>query len=362
MLWFSGSNRYSLVNKDFKTLLDLYLASKTLLYFKTAVAKADATADSELLVETLDNYLQDCNETTTVAKESTAALERPSDPIIKQYQIKTKTIRIYFDSEPVLNVIHPAIAHLASPISDRAIDASFDIYIKDDHLHLFKDAQLLKHIAKKDYHHIQGKFIFHLLCLLHHREETDWIGSFHGSTITDGKTSVLFVGNSGKGKSTLSGLLAHNGFDLLADDVSPMLSEDQCIYHNPLALSVKKGAFAVLQPYIPNFEDLPTVNFNKSKGEIKYVPCSDPERSHYPCKAIILVNYQPEADTCLEPVTIKTALETLIPESWLSPNPAHAKQFMDWLETVEYYQLTYSDTQSVVSTVSKLFKTFRKPS
>ena len=94
---------------------------------------------------------------------------------------------------------------------------------------------------------MQGKFIMQLLCTIHDKEEKDWISTFHGSTITDGNSSILFVGESGKGKSTLCALLTANGFDLLADDVSPLLSHNKCIYHNPSAISIKEGAINVLQ-------------------------------------------------------------------------------------------------------------------
>jgi len=48
-------------------------------------------------------------------------------------------------------------------------------------------------------------------------------------------------------------------------------------------------------------------------------------------------------------------LETLIPESWLSPNPKHAKQFLDWLQTLAFYEITYSDTESVLKEIKTIF-------
>lgn len=359
LLWFASANRYSVVTTAFKSLLDLFLDSDSALDFKSQLDTEEE--DANTLVERLQHYLNDCNAVLSATEADKAVLDRSTDPILKHYKLHSKTVAVYYDSEAVLSIIHPAIAHLSVPTSDKAIDTSFDIYIENDSLCLFKDAQLLRRVPKMDYHHIQGKFIMHLLCTFHNKVETDWIGTFHGSTITDGNAAVLFVGQSGKGKSTLCALLAAHGFDLLADDLSPMLSKNQCIYHNPLALSIKKGSFEVLQPHIPHFKDLPTVNSNKSKGQMTYVPCAYPKKTHYPCKAIILVNYIPKAATQLQEINIKTALETLIPESWLSPNPLHAKQFMAWLETVEFYQLSYSDTQSVTQEVSSLFKAFQKP-
>ena len=73
-----------------------------------------------------------------------------------------------------------------------------------------------------------------------------------------------------------------------------------------------------------------------------------------------MVNYTKNAETKLDLVSIKEALETLIPESWLSPNPDHAKYFLDWLSKTPIYKLTYSNTESVTEEISKCFKQLRE--
>ena len=88
------------------------------------------------------------------------------------------------------------------------------------------------------------------------------------------------------------------------------------------------------------------------------MPCTKPKQDHYPCHAIVLVNYVSESETIIEPISIKHILETIIEDSWLSPNPKHAQQFLDWLQKVKLYQVTYSDTKSVSSEISALFKQF----
>ena len=49
-------------------------------------------------------------------------------------------------------------------------------------------------------------------------------------------------------------------------------------------------------------------------------------------------------------------LETLIPDTWLSPNPYHAEQFLDWLGSLSIYKLTYSNIDDVSKDISKLFE------
>lgn len=359
VLWYAASNSYSIIDSSFKTLLDFYLKSDTVDAFKAKVSVDNPVSNPYTIAETICNYLEDCNKSPSPPKVKPIVIDTSNRRILRQYVILGKTIQIYFDSELVLKTIHPTLAHLSTgPIE--FVHTAFDIYLKDEQLYLFKDEQLISCVPKKEYHLIQGKFIMQLLCAIHEKEEADWIGTFHGSTITNGESSILFVGESGKGKSTLCALLCANGFDLLADDVSPMLSKDKNIYHNPSAISIKEGAFNVLQPLVNNFDNLPIVKFNKTKGPLKYMPCNDPVKNHYPCHAIILVNYKSMSETILESVSIKTLLETLIPESWLSPNPLHAKQFLDWLETVDIYKLTYSNTQSVTLEITELFQQLNK--
>lgn len=361
VLWYEASNSYSVVDHELKILLDCYLQSDTLEDFAHQLAKEDQSSDALAVAESLKTYLVNCNTPVVASKAPLVVFDPHKRAIVKYYTVEGQTIQIYYDSESVIKLIHPALAHLCADVKPQA-DLTFDIYVKEGKLHLFKNKQLLTCVAQKDYHLIQGQFIMQLICSIHHKEESDWIGTLHGSTITDGHSSILFVGKSGKGKSTLSALLAANGFDLLADDVSPLLAETQHIHYNPAAISIKEGAFSLIAPLVATFEALPTITFNKTKGAIKYMPCKPPKKHSYPCNAIILVNYTSKAETALEPVSIKTLLETLIPDSWLSPNPSHSKLFLDWLERINLYQLTYSDTASVTETLNKLFSDLKSNS
>ncbi|WP_299119818.1 hypothetical protein [uncultured Winogradskyella sp.] len=359
VLWYSKSNSYSIVEPIFKKLLDYYLISDTLETFKAKLASHKSVLNAEVIAETFHNYLNDSNRLKESSNHKHITFDSSNRNISKKYAIKNITIQIYYDSDLVLKTIHPALAYLSIENSNN-IKTTFDIYLQNEFLCLFKDEQLITCVHKRDYHLMQGKFIMHLLCTIHDIEEEDWIGTFHGSTIIDGNSSILFIGKSGKGKSTLCTLLASNDFGLLSDDVSPMLSENKSIYYNPLAVSIKEGAFKVLKPIVGDFDALPTIKFNKTKGALKYISCNRPKKDYYPCNAIVLVNYENNSKTVLEKASIKTILETIIPDSWLSPNPFHAKQFLDWLEVVNIYKLTYSDTKSVTAEVSKLFKYLNK--
>lgn len=354
VLWYSKSNNYSIVEAEFKVLLDYYFQSDSLIEFSESLSKLDKSLDSDAICKTIETYLNNCNKAKEDSLEIRPKFTETGRNILTQYSISGKCIRIYFDSDLVKKTIHPQIAHLETETNSKP-HTIFDVYLDNGNLCLFKDGQLITAVPKRNYHLLQGKFVMQLLCLTHDKNESDWISTFHGSTITNETSSVLFVGTSGSGKSTLCSLLASHGFNLVADDVSAMSSKDSNIYVNPSALSIKKGAFSTLKPIITGFDDLPITIFNKSKGHLKYVPFPSPKNNNYPCKAIVMVNYKDNTDTKLEEVRVNEILETLIPDSWLSPDPFHAKQFLDWLETISFYHLTYSDTKSVLRTLNGLF-------
>ena len=357
LLWYSISNSYSVIDSDFKLLLDSFLAVSSQEEFNALILKEDKNANPEKISKTIRSYLDNCNLEIDPIETEITVLDSSLRKISRHYNINGKVIEVNYDSELVLKTVHPSIAHCLTS-NYNTIATTFDIYLKEDKLYLFEDEHLITSAPKLEYHKIQGKFIMHILCAIHDKLESDWIGTFHGSTITDGNSSILIIGESGKGKSTLCALLTANGFNLLADDVSPMLSKNQDIYFNPNAISIKEGAFKILGPVISSFDSLPAINFNKSKGTLKYLPCTIPNKLHYPCHAVILVNYDVNSNTTIEQVSIKRMLETLIPDSWLSPNPYHAQQFLNWLQHIEIYELSYNNIDEVTVEISKLFNSF----
>jgi len=355
IFWYSKSNNYSVVEFEFKTLLEYYFSSNSTNQFGSKVAKIDPVSNPIAIAEKLQLYLEGCNTPKKFESQEKPEFNSSKSHIQKCYSFRGKTIQINYDSDLVKKTIHPSIAYL-EVAKKNACQTIFDIYLDKDLLCLFKDKTLITAVPKRDYHLLQGKFVMQLLSVLHDKQESDWLGTFHGSTISDGENSILFIGQSGKGKSTLCTLLSAHGFELVADDVSPMLSENRHIYYNPSAISTKEGAFDLLRPLIKDFDNIPTIIFNKLKGQLKYIPREAPLKNSYPCKSIILVNYSKGADTKLEVLSTKTLLETLIPDSWVSQRSVHAKQFLDWLNETNYYRLTYSNTDSVVKEIRSLFR------
>ncbi len=358
LLWFFKSNRYSLVENDFVHILNHFVNAKSYDDFERILNDLDGQSDAVLVAQNLRTFLESCNTIEHDGLTEIIPFQLQNRVILEKYLIGDTILEVHYSNASLKPLFHPALEQYVAKNRSASQKLIFDIHHENGNISLYINEEHVISARQANYHKIQGKFIMHIICAIHKRPEYEWLGTFHGSTITDGNNAILFIGNSGKGKSTLCALLAQHGFQLLADDVSPMLSEDSKIYGNPNAISIKHGAFDVLKPFLKDFDALPKTSFYQNKGQIAYVPQHTFELKGYPCKAIVMVNYKAGAETVLEETSISPVLETLIPESWLSHNAAYAKQFMDWLEQAQLYELTYSNTESVVDQISSLFTSF----
>ncbi|MDB9922515.1 hypothetical protein OAC95_03240 [Polaribacter sp.] len=79
-----------------------------------------------------------------------------------------------------------------------------------------------------------------LIQAVHQNKEEDWIGVFHASAVGNSKKTVLFLGDSGNGKSTSLAILQANGFTCIADDFVPVdVKNKRYIAFQRLSLSKK---------------------------------------------------------------------------------------------------------------------------
>ena len=274
----------------------------------------------------------------------------------KFLKVYDQTLQIRYDSIKALNAVYEKFSHLetTSVHCDEILMVSynnFGYFLKNKKKSAWQwDANNI--------HLFQGKFTFELLNCIHNKKETDWLGTFHASTVGNGKEAVMLVGNSGSGKSTLSSLLMFSGYDLIADDVTPMFGENNHICVLPAAISVKEKSFEAIKPFVKDFNKLPTLYVNKTKGHQKFIPpnpLKNPDQLDYPCRKIVLVRYSHKPiKTTFNKGDVKIILEELISESWLSHSELHAESFLNWLSKISFYELQYHHSNEAISVFNNL--------
>ena len=359
ILWFERSNSYVVISNAAYNILNLFLKSNSFSQFENELItnNLEEQKRSKALYDELTTFLKKSNSTNfTIPTDSLSSVEIPDTNIKSWYRFGNITVEINFGSPTIEQLFHPQLAHclIKNPQSKSAV---FDIFKIDNSLYLFKNKKLIYTSSTKDYYLLQGRFALELTNVIHEKDSDNWLSTFHASTICNTKEAIMLIGDSGNGKSTLSAILMANGFDLLSDDFSPLYCNDMHLYRYPAAISIKKGAFKIIENEIDVFKTLPTY-FNGPKNiNIKYVPPSvnfNTSKKNLPCRKIVYVKYSKDCSSSFHKVSEEKILKTLIPDAWISPKPNHAKQFLNWLSTIEFYELKYSDNHYALQSLTNL--------
>ena len=360
IVWFEAANQYVVISDTLKTILCIYIASFDQADFIAQLHKDSniSSTQAKLYYREISDFLITSNTITNPIPQQLPISIIPENGLNLYYGFGDTTMSIHFGSQAIKNLIHPQFSH-ATVEKLNTVSCHFDIYKDGDSLYLFKNGAYNGHYLIADFHLLQGQFAVELVNLLYDQQETDWIGTFHASTVCNSKEAIMIIGDSGNGKSTLSALLMANGIDVLADDFTPLSAINQEVYRFPSGISVKEGAFEILEEMFPEFEQLPIHPSTSKNVNLKFIPpVNNFENSilHVPCKKVVYVKYDTTAPSTLKKVGTEQILATLIPESWLSPLATNAQLFLDWLQNIECFELQYADNDFAISQFKKLFE------
>ncbi|MCD8417653.1 hypothetical protein J2Q11_08495 [Tenacibaculum finnmarkense genomovar finnmarkense] len=273
------------------------------------------------------------------------------------YKMNTIIIKVSYLSDYEKYLVHPKFAHLEiEKPSETKETHHYRVYSNEKHISFSIDNNIIDTWVLNEVHYFQGKFSMKIVEHIHRKEEAEWLGVFHASAISNGKESMLFLGDSGNGKSTSLALLQAKDFTCLADDFVPIDAEKKHIYSFPSAISIKKNSLPTLLPMYPELETSAEYNFERLGKIVRYlVPNNTDYQQHLPCKALIFIKYEKDSDLQVDKISKLKAFEQLVPDSWLSPITENADKFMDWFEKLPCYQLTYSNNKKMIDTVHLIF-------
>ncbi|MFY9241980.1 MAG: hypothetical protein WAO74_03025 [Polaribacter sp.] len=283
-------------------------------------------------------------------------IKKPSTyNFIKYYKINNIICKVSYLNEMELSYVHPKFSHLEVDLV-KEFNHEFEVFIHHNYIFLYVNKKLIGSWSSKDVHYFQGKFSMELIQKIHQKEEDKWLGVFHASAISNGKKSMLFLGDSGNGKSTSLALLQANGFTCLADDFVPVDAKKQEVYSFPAAISIKKNSLKTLLPIYPELETTAEYNFTRLNKIVRYLKPNNADFfAHLPCNDLIFIKYEKDSELICSKISNLEAFQQLVPDSWLSPIKENAQTFLDWFENLNCYQLTYSKNVEMIKTVSEIF-------
>jgi hypothetical protein len=355
--WFSANNQYVCVEEHWHKALQLLPKQLTNGHYHTSKAQLKLTDEADMytpeVLLNLHEFLADLHtpvNTNEVALSATLKTDKCTR--VTHYQLGNKSISLHTDRQNHAGsfCFEMAAYEVAAP---EVPNTNFWLYEENNHLYLFKDKDLLTAVATTDVHLIQGKLKMHVLCVLYHNEEKNWIGTLKATTVELNRSATLLVGPSGSGKTTLAALLAAHGFSVVADDITGLRAKDHKVCTHPGALSLRLDTRELLAEYYPNLDaSLQISRHTYNKGEWLYLNAPVARIAGFVARSMVMVNYVPGAKTKLEPMSIKELVALLIPNSWLIPHKLRARDFMDWLLTLKLYKLTYSKTTDAINAIT----------
>ena len=353
IVWLKKSNKYLVLNSKILQLIknksslssdDFLVEITESLNVSSGIAKKIDKDISELLLETKQIKLKPVKEHSIKIKDC---------KMIHHYYFNDTCVKICFDNEETKSLIHPKYSHLAID-NTKNFDVEFKIFKTVNKLVIFKNSQHVGSWSNSELHEFQGKFSMELICSFYNKTEHDWMGVFHASTISKDNRSIMFTGNSGNGKSTLISILMSNGYNIIADDFTPILREDFKTYCFPSAISVKEKSFELVESIHPVITDLKEYFINELKGNVKYLPPIT-NKINTNCKSVVWVKYDKDSLNNLEEISKATAIQKFLPDAWISNQDVNAKAFMKWITQTNFYELNYSDNKKLISLVDSLF-------
>tara|TARA_B100001059_G_C17454564_1_gene389109 strand:- start:3 stop:374 length:372 start_codon:yes stop_codon:yes gene_type:complete len=113
-----------------------------------------------------------------------------------------------------------------------------------------------------------------LLNIAHRKTDLNWMTVLHASAVQKNNKSLIFLGNSGSGKSSATTVLNLNGYELLADDFVPVEAASNLVYSFPAAISVKEQLIDSLQIFYPQLSKTKLRAKNKNTS-FKYLYLSN---------------------------------------------------------------------------------------
>ena len=353
IVWLKGTNKYIVLDSNLLELIykKSILSSKEFLTqlikslnVSYSVAKKIDKDISELLLETKKVELKQDIKYPEIIK---------SCQLIQYYLFNDIIIKVCFDSEETKALIHPKYSHLVIDHLN-IYDVEYKIFNNDNTFFIFKNNQFLGAWGSNQLHEFQGKFSMELMCSFYNKTEHDWMGVFHASTISKNNHSIMFTGDSGNGKSTLVSILMDNGFNVIADDFSPILRSDFKTYCFPSAISIKEKSYNLIEQLHPELKSSNEYYINELKGSVKYLPPISTETSSN-CSSVVWVKYSEVGENSMKKISKQEALKKILPDAWISNKQANAKTFLVWIKRTNFYELYYSDNNELISIIDTNF-------
>jgi len=285
-----------------------------------------------------------------------ARIRQLSSPSRKRYyRLLTTIFCIRFATCAQEEMVHPVLAHLE--IEEPAeIDVMLDLLqVAEGHL-VLDDFVPVGHCAGLE----QLAPIVKAAVKYMATNRYPYFLQIHAAVLYNGEKCILLPGGPGNGKTTLTAALACSGLQYFSDEIALLEEESMQVRPVPISLTVKPEAVDLLSPFYPELRHLP-VHCREDQEIVRYlapVSCavSSSERT-YSIGWVVFPRYSPDAETRLHPLSRASALQRIMWECLVLPEPLNKRKvqsLVQWMREVECFDLPMSSLADAVQLVKGL--------
>jgi hypothetical protein len=316
--------------------------------------------ESLILVNDIRSQIENINRTdnlqVTIEPASEDLKKHQFSPFsIHHYKFGNRVIAFSYETRHFEHYLHPLIAHFET---EEAYDEMlyFELFAWHEQI-VFRFNGEVKGIWTKDETHlVKGLIFMFLINVMHNKTDSDWLMTVHASAIANGKKTVLFSAEPGKGKTTIAAMLQARGYQLISDDFVPIDRNSFSAFPFPIAMSVKQGSMDLLVPLFPELEQQ-TLTYISPEKSVRYLPPLhfDVAQSVFPVREFIFIEYNSSVDFVWEKLDPVKAIKLLFDQVWVSPNQGNAAILFDRIMQISFFKLTYSNNQKALDAITNLF-------
>jgi hypothetical protein len=363
LIWFQNSNAYLQFMEPawfvFRKTIKRYKAETIAGEF--AIRYSVTPEESLTFVNDIRSEIKKMNQPDNSEKKITEFSAELNDYIFKPffkhyYKLGNKMMAFSYETRIFENYLHPLICHFET--EERTCEIPhFELFAYKERIIFRFNGEVRGVWAKDETHLVKGLIFMFLINVIHDKTDADWLMTVHASAITNGKKTILFSAPPNRGKTTIAALLQSRGYQLISDDFVPIDRNFFRAYPFPIAMSVKQTSTGLLASFFPSLEQKP-LNYISSEKSVRYLPAidnTDVINCILPVHEFIFIEYNKSVDFKWEKLDPLKAIMLLLDQAWIAPNNGNAEILFDQFMKNSFYQLTYSDNEKALNTITNLF-------
>ena len=252
--------------------------------------------------------------------------------------VNGEPMRVLLERGDVWDEIAPRL----EPVRSAAVEpvVTFAVGSFADRVHVLRDGTSIG--SEEDSAAARAILLQAMACL------TDPIAILHAGCCG----GVLLAGQTHSGKSTLCAALMSRGIPYLCDD-SAVLNQDFQVAPMPFPIMLREGSWPLLEPLIPGLKSAPGQTRWGTGARFLQPPAPNKPAS---VTSLIFVSHGENEGTQLMELGVLDSLLALQRSGfWVEHQPQSIARFLRWISNIQRYRLRFTDLESGMSAISKLF-------